>query len=367
MPENQEQNSKQKKDTQSRSYCLTVNNYETKNFSPQDLEKILKSIPSMQYYIFSIEKATTGTPHLQGYFHAKNAIRFSTLKRKFDKVNPHIETAKGSAQENRDYVTKSGKWADTEKADTNSGIYYEWGTMPRLKGKGKRTDWTEVREMVLDNKSNLEIIEAFPHMIPHMRKIDDYRNEVLETFIDSQKEKKILENWIIFGEPELGKSTFAWNSAPRSEIYTVTNNLKPFDSFIAGKHTTIIYDEFDDNNYNIRDVNQWFDRFYQKFHCRYYDRWLTQTRNIIITNKKPEIFWEDIQKYEPLVWRAFCRRITKVFEFYELGKYLEYNGMNKYLNRNEHFHPATEATPFDTEPKPQQLNLSQTDDTMPFD
>lgn len=364
MTDNQVKNNKpMKKDTQARSYCFTINNYIEKNFTPKDCEKLLQSFPSMQYYIFSLETATTGTPHLQGYFHCKNPIKFSTLINKFKNIHPHIEKSKGTAQENREYVLKEGKWQNSAKAQTNSGEFYEFGTIPKSH-QGQRTDWEEVREMVKNNQSTLQIIEEFPNMIPHMRKIDDYRNELFDNYIDSQKEKTSLENWIIFGEPELGKSTFAWNSAPRLEIYTVTSSVKqqPFDSFMAGKHTTIIFDEFDDNAYNIRDINQWFDKFYQKFHCRYYDRWLTQTKNIIVTNKRPEYFWLDVQRKEPLVWKAFCRRITKVFEFYALGKYNEYDGMNAYLNRDKNFIPVKiSETPFDTEPEPQQS------DTMPFE
>lgn len=351
--ENAAAEKKPKKNTQSRNYCMCFHNIEKTGFDHNRIKGILLDIPSLSYFCIADEIGLeTQRLHTHVYIHCKNPILFSTLRNKFADADVKIETCTGTAEENRDYVFKCGKWEDDPKADTKiENSQEEWGTFPKSR-QGRRSDWESVREMIKENKSDWEIIESFPHMIPHLKKIQEYRNLVLEGFIDTQIEKNPPpENIIIFGAPELGKSTYAWNIVPRSQIYTVTNPINPFDGFVSGKHTTIIYDEFSDDFYNIRDINQWFDRFYQKFKCRYYDRWLTQNRNIIITNKNPEDFWKDIQRNEPLVWQAFCRRVHKVLEFYELGKYKEYDGMNAYMNRKTNFLavPKEEKTPFDSE------------------
>ena len=46
----------------------------------------------------------------------------------------HIEKAYGSAQENRDYIRKDGKWKDTEKSETVvPDTFFEWGHMPDIR------------------------------------------------------------------------------------------------------------------------------------------------------------------------------------------------------------------------------------------
>lgn len=344
---------KPKKNTQARSYCFCFHNIEDTGFDHTRIKGIFLDIPSITYYCIADEIGLeTQRLHTHAYIHCKNPILFSTLRNKFKDADVKIEACVGSAEENINYVMKTGKWADDVKADTKiEGSQETWGTPPKNR-QGKRSDWESVKNMIQEQKTDWQIVEEFPHMIPHLKKIQEYRNLILETYIDTQLTKNPPpENWIIFGAPELGKSTFAWNIVPRSEIYTVTNPVNPFDGFVSGKHTTILYDEFSDEFYNIRDINQWFDMFYQKFKCRYYDRWLTQTRNVIITNKNPEDFWKDTQRNEPLVWQAFCRRIHKVYEFYELGKYREYDGMKAFLIRKETFHPVPddEEIPFDDE------------------
>ena len=59
-------------------------------------------------------------------------MRFSTIKGRFPTA--HIEKAYGSAKDNRDYIRKEGRWADTEKAETAvPETFEEWGDLPSEK------------------------------------------------------------------------------------------------------------------------------------------------------------------------------------------------------------------------------------------
>ena len=76
--------------------------------------------------------ATTGTHHTHVFMFSPSPVRFSTIKARFPTA--HIEKAYGSARTNRDYITKSGKWADTAKAETSViGAFEEWGNLPAEK------------------------------------------------------------------------------------------------------------------------------------------------------------------------------------------------------------------------------------------
>ena len=56
-------------------------------------------------------------------------MRFKTLKNRF--VGAHIDKVHGSVRENRDYIRKEGKWAETPKVETRvEGTFYEFGTPP---------------------------------------------------------------------------------------------------------------------------------------------------------------------------------------------------------------------------------------------
>ena len=68
-------------------------------------------------------------PHTHLYVQFKHPIYFNHMKEVFPSA--HIEEAQGTAEENRAYIRKEGKWQDTEKEATNlKETFEEWGNMP---------------------------------------------------------------------------------------------------------------------------------------------------------------------------------------------------------------------------------------------
>lgn len=102
--------------SQSRKWTLTINNPKTVGLSHEVIVEKLKLF-CPRYYCLADEIATTGTPHTHIFLLADSPIRFSTLKGRFPLA--HIEKALGSAQENRAYIRKEGKWANSDKAETS--------------------------------------------------------------------------------------------------------------------------------------------------------------------------------------------------------------------------------------------------------
>ena len=96
-------------DTQSKKYLLTLNNPVEKGLDHETLKQILGQLKSCLYYALSDEIGKEGTYHSHIFIALKNPVRFSTIKKRFPEA--HIEQAHGTAQENRDYVAKTGKWA----------------------------------------------------------------------------------------------------------------------------------------------------------------------------------------------------------------------------------------------------------------
>ena len=100
--------------SQSRKWSLVINNPLEAGLDHTAISEKLHLF-SPDYYCMADEIATTGTYHTHVFFYAPSPSRFSTVKRRFPIA--HIEKAYGSVQENRSYLRKDGRWADTDKAE----------------------------------------------------------------------------------------------------------------------------------------------------------------------------------------------------------------------------------------------------------
>lgn len=113
--------------SKAKAYCFTINNYTT------DDERILQDYIGKMctYGVYGREIApSTGTKHIQGYLHYENARTWNRFKKIFPAA--HIERARGTAEQNKGYCTKSGD-------------VWEFGEVPK---QGKRNDIDEVRELI---------------------------------------------------------------------------------------------------------------------------------------------------------------------------------------------------------------------------
>lgn len=140
-----------------RSYAFTINNYD---------EAVLVSLreslqkEKVRYAIFGREKASTGTPHLQGYLSLYTPCSVQAAKRDFLTAAAHIEVAKASEQKNRQYCSKEGQ-------------IEEFG---RQSNAGDRTDLKSFQAAVNDGCYDLKRLrEDFPSVCANYpRYVSDY-------------------------------------------------------------------------------------------------------------------------------------------------------------------------------------------------
>ena len=118
------------KDPKGRKWQITINNPAEKGFTHERIISELSTLKSTVYWCMADEiGAEEETPHTHIFVAFSSAVRFSTLKNHFPPA--HFERANGTAQENRDYIAKSGKWENDEKHGTKiDGTFEEWGEMP---------------------------------------------------------------------------------------------------------------------------------------------------------------------------------------------------------------------------------------------
>ena len=92
--------------SQSRKWLLVINNPSEAGLDHNVIAETLHRF-SPDYFCMADESATTGTHHTHIFLYSPSPIRFSTIKGRFPIA--HIEKAYGSARDNRDYISKSGK------------------------------------------------------------------------------------------------------------------------------------------------------------------------------------------------------------------------------------------------------------------
>ena len=305
------------RDTRHRKYLLTINN-PGEDWTHEKIRDALGKL-QLRYWCLADEIGLREkTPHTHIFFAANiSAIRFSTVKSLFPTA--HIDTAKGSSEENRDYVQKSGKWANDPKADTaNPDTFEEWGELP-IERQGERTDLAILYGYIKDGLSNFEIMEQNPDYMLNLEKIERARQAIREQqYRDTFRQLEVIYIW---GKTGTGKTRGVMEKYSYSGVYRVTDYSHPFDSY-AGEDV-LLWDEYS-SNFKIRDLLNYLDGYPLSLPCRYTNRIACYTRVYIISNLCLSRQYPDIQFDSPATFAALLRRIHKVIHYYDTNRYIEY-------------------------------------------
>lgn len=297
--------------SQSRKWNITINNPETVGLNHEAIMEKLKLFYP-RYYCLADEIATTGTPHTHIFVLADSPIRFSTLKNRFPLA--HIEKAFGSAQDNRAYIRKEGKWANTEKAETSlPETFVEYGEMPTPKAE-KAPAMAEVIEAIKDGKTTAEIVEDNPALAFRVQQINTLRQTLLAE--QYMKENRNVEVTYIYGATGAGKTRGIFAKHSPMDVCRVTNYGSKrginFDGYSA--QDVLVFEEFA-SQIPIEDMLSFLDIYPVYLPARYSDRVACFT-TVYITSNLPlgqQYVMEQIER--PETWKAFLRRISKVVEY----------------------------------------------------
>ncbi|MBB2182232.1 hypothetical protein H0486_05000 [Lachnospiraceae bacterium MD1] len=330
---------------QSRKYQLTINN-PTPEFSHDRIKEIcLTKFRSFKFLAMVDEIGEKGTPHTHIFLCFDSAVRFSTVKKNFNSA--HIEMVKGSIQQNIDYLTKAGKWANTQKAETTvSNSYEELGDRPP-ENKGRNRDLEELYHMIVDEElSNAEIIRLNQDYIMQIDKLDKIRTTYLQDKFKGLR-RLDLEVTYVFGVTGSGKSRDILDTYGDENVYRVTNYVHGFDQYSC--EPIIVFEEFR-SSLSIKDMLNYLDVYPVVLQARYNNKYACYHKVFICTNWKLEKQYSEIQETDKESWNAFLRRIHKVMEYTERGV-ITYNSVDKYMKRNSSFTSISQLT------KEDQLNI----------
>ena len=297
--------------TQSRKWSLVINNPQECGLDHSAIVEILRKF-SPAYFCMADEIATTGTYHTHIFLYSPSPIRFSTVKKRFPTA--HIDKTYGSAKENRDYIRKEGKWAETDKAETNlPDTFLEWGDMPAEKEEKAPQKYKLIQE-VREGISTANIIEGSPNLAFRVRDIDTLRQTLLSDRYASENRK--IEVWYIFGASGTGKTRGIYERHEAKDICRITNYRNgrgiSFDGYTG--QDVLVFEEFH-SQIPIEDMLNYLDGYPLSLPARYSDRVACYTRVYITSNLPLEKQYRNVQWDSLETWRAFIRRIHKVLEY----------------------------------------------------
>jgi hypothetical protein len=298
-------------DTRTRKWQITINNPEAHGFTREYTQEVLHSFKGLEYFCMADEKGKEEeTPHRHIYVYFRNAVKFSQLQNKFTK-KAHLEMCRGTSQENKDYVFKEGKHANDPGHDYESHV--EYGIMP-IERPGARNDInSDLKDMIAQGMTNMEIITELPNMIQKIKTIEEARNEIIysayrETWRD-------VDVTYIYGPPRTGKTRGVTDTYGYKNVHRVTDYDNPFDSYRG--QDVIVFDEFE-SNLKITHMNALIEGHPVELKCRYFNKWACYHKVYIISNTPLEDQYKNVQEAEKgqiRKWRAFLARI-KTYRIY---------------------------------------------------
>lgn len=299
-------------DTQSRKWQITINNPMDKGYSHDKLKEILSTMKSVVYWCMADEIGENNTYHTHLYLQGRGGINFSTIKKRFD--GGHFEMAKGTAMQNREYVSKTGKWEKDKKHETCvDGTFEECGEMP-VERQGARNDLADIYSMVKQGMTNYQIVEQVPDVMFRLDKLEIVRQAI--------RDEEFAERWrelhveYIHGDTGVGKTRSVMETYGYRNVYRVTDYQHPFDGYMG--QDVILFEEFR-SSISLGDMLKYLDGYPVVLPCRYANRQACFTKVFIITNIPLIEQYKNIQHDFPKDFKAFLRRIHVVKEYTESG------------------------------------------------
>lgn len=238
-----------------RAVCFTINNY-----TQEEVLKVRELGKNSKYLIFGYEEApTTGTRHLQGYVAFQNPRSADAVKADLG-GRPHLERAKGNAQQNKTYCSK----------DKN---FEEFGELPK---QGERTDWAQAVEQIQSGMDIADVVVEQPQLLPGIRSLERFKNLLLKP---KHRDVHVV---VLYGDAGTGKSRWAYEQYP--DLYS-----KPrgdwWDGY-TGQETILLDDYYGYLPYS--ELLRVLDRYPYNAAVKGGFVWAQWNTVIITSNKKPE-------------------------------------------------------------------------------
>ncbi len=317
-------------ETQCAKYQLTINHPVEHGYTHERIcELISTHFKTVIYFCMADEEGSCYHTHIFIVFSSR--VRFSMVKRYFP--DAHIEACKGSISDNVSYVKKTGKWELNEDKQEKKieGTFEEVGSQPP-DSRGRRTDMSELYQMIDDGMTNAEILSTNQDYILQLDKLDKVRTTILSERFKSTV-RLDLQVIYISGYTGTGKTRGVLEENGYENVYRVTDYQHPFDGYKC--ESVICFDEFY-SSLSLRQMLLYCDIYPIELPSRYANKYACYEKVYIISNWGLERQYESQQLFDIETWKAFLRRIKKVITYDESGKRTEYDSPDEYFSRKEY-------------------------------
>jgi hypothetical protein len=294
-------------DTQSRKWQFTINNPLDHGFSHGHIRRLVEEM-KYQYWCMADEVGENGTYHTHVYICFSTPRKFSALKSRFPSA--HFEDVRGTSQQNRDYVSKTGKWLKDRKGGTSvAGTFEEYGEIP-VERQGQRNDLHDVYGMVKGGLTDYEILEQHPDCLLYLDKIERTRQAIkYDSFRSLWRDLTVSYVW---GDTGLGKTRAIMERHGYGNVYRVTDYLHPFDGYSS--QDAVVFEEFR-SSLRVGDMLNYLDGYPLELPCRYFNRQACFTKVYIVSNIPLGQQYMHLQLESIGSYLAFLRRIGRVFHY----------------------------------------------------
>ncbi len=294
--------------TKSRKYQLTFNNPVEHGFTHERINETMKQI-NWLYYCLCDEIGESGTSHTHLFFCCENAIAQKRIEKLFPNV--HREIARGTCQQNRDYIRKEGKYLHSDKKETNIlDTFEEHGDMPLDKSTKHETVSEKVLKMIENGCSNAEIIRTYPSYATKIAHLDKTRQTLLEE--EHKNNWRDVDVTYIHGETATGKTRHVMEKYGYSNVYKISDYKNPFDNY-AGQDV-ILFDEFR-SSLPLSDMLQYLDGYPCNLPARFTNKVACYTKVYLISNIDLNKQYPNVQSEDINSWNAFVRRFNNIIKF----------------------------------------------------
>ncbi len=233
------------------------------------------------------------------------------MKNKFPEA--HFDPARGSIRENRDYVSKQGKWEGTEKEETVvEGSFKEIGDLPEEKMES--TDrYRELIRLIKARTPINTIIDILPNYSLRIKQVEQLREQIL----GAEYRNKIRDIKVVYieGDTGVGKTRYIYEKFGYENVCRVTkypdiNGVK-FDEYDF--HQVLVFDEFR-SQIPIAEMLMYLDIYPIELPARYYNRVAAYEYVFIVSNIPFEQQYSHLKNRDYKTYKAWLRRIHEVYK-----------------------------------------------------
>jgi len=290
---------------QSQRFMLTLwAKYLPDEWGGADIMRVLEN-KGAYYACWGFEAApTTGEMHYHVYVRFEHKRSSTTICNYFKTVcgkNLFCEKPMGNEKQVRDYCWCEGEHAAKLPSSRGHGELNEANFDAKWhENQGKRSDIEAMMAAIKEGKDDAYIAEHWPGDYLRMHGGIAKARSVIGPKPALRRE---VQKIVLSGPSGVGKTYRIMMAYP--DAFLVEPGRSPFDNYQGEE--TIIFDEWNDEQYPITKMNKFLDVWRCPIDCRYSNKYAAWTRVVILANAAPASFYAYNQ--DPTVLEAFRRRI----------------------------------------------------------